>query len=95
MSITTVTASDGIGAVSNNVYMKSHQGFVNKPSVDAADVKMSYETLKKKEAQLNDEPLHYENDVSFAALKKKEAQLSDEPPSRDSYYEQVQGQKLK
>ena len=95
MSITTVTGSHGIGAVSNNVYMKTNQGFVNKPSVDGAEVKLSYEALKKKEAQLNEEPLHYENDVSFAALKQKEAQVYDEPPARDSHYEQVQDQKVK
>ena len=75
--------------------MKNHHGYINKPSVDAAEVKISYEALKKKEAQFNDEPLHYENDVSFAALKKKEAQLSDEPPARDSHYKQIHDQKAK
>ena len=57
-------ASENIGAVSNNLYMNGHQGFINKTGVQAAEAPVSFAALKKKEVELNGEALsrdsHYE-----------------------------------
>ena len=88
---TVITTSENIGAVSNNVYMKGYEGFVNKTGVLAAEAPVSYATLKKKEDQPTGGEV-VETPIAIKGLKEKEAQLHEEPRP-DSHYEQVQDQK--